>query len=326
MKVLVMSNPFLKNNNQNTAQQQPSAVPNIVGARTLPPSGYSAPTNVFNPQQRAFYPGSAGGRVVPPPPSMDTVAQHMSNMSLNSEPPQSSISAPPSGSVSAGAYRPMNGRYQIPTTAYNLTSVDPSQTQNQPMYGGNTAAMGSGMSPAYMGPQTNYDLSAPAPSPISPEMQPDEEYVKLSYDIAPNSSSLQGLAGIPFGGVFRPMAPDGVRSLPVSDLGQNPVQRCFRCRAYINPFVSFTDGGRRWRCNFCGHLNDGRRDGGRRGLVPDEYYSHLDMSGKRVDLYERPELCKGQVEFEAGREYCVRPPMFPTYLFLLGRGREEMAR
>ena len=89
----------------------------------------------------------------------------------------------------------MNGRYQIPTTAYNLTSVDPSQTQNQPMYGGNTAAMGSGMSPAYMGPQTNYDLSAPAPSPISPEMQPDEEYVKLSIDIAPNSSSLQGLAG-----------------------------------------------------------------------------------------------------------------------------------
>ena len=55
-----------------------------------------------------------------------------------------------------------------------------------------------------------------------------------------------------------------------------------------------------------------------RCLVPDEYYSHLDMSGKRVDLYERPELCKGQVEFEAGREYCVRPPMFPTYLFLLG--------
>ena len=54
--------------------------------------------------------------------------------------------------------------------------------------------------------------------------------------------------------------------------------------------------------------------------MPDEYYSHLDMSGKRVDLYERPELCKGQVEFEASREYGVRPPMFPTYLFLLGGG------
>lgn len=106
----------------------------------------------------------------------------------------------------------MNGRYQIPTNAYNLTSVDPSQSQNQSMYSPDTGAMSSGMSPAYMGPQTNYDLSAPAPSPISPEMQPDEEYVKLSYDVAPNSSSLQGLAGIPFGGVFRPMAPDGVAS------------------------------------------------------------------------------------------------------------------
>ena len=53
MKVLVMSNPFLRNTNQNAAQPQPSAVPNMVGARTLPPSGYSAPANVFNPQQRA---------------------------------------------------------------------------------------------------------------------------------------------------------------------------------------------------------------------------------------------------------------------------------
>lgn len=39
--------------------------------------------------------------------------------------------------------------------------------------------------------------------------------------------------------------------------GRIGVQRCFRCRTYINPFVQFIDGGRRWRCNMCGHLNDG---------------------------------------------------------------------
>lgn len=58
--------------------------------------------------------------------------------------------------------------------------------------------------------------------------------------------------------------------------------------------------------------------------MPDEYFSHLDMNGRRVDLAQRPELLKGQVEFEAGREYCVRPPMFPTYLFLLGKRSAEV--
>ena len=43
------------------------------------------------------------------------------------------------------------------------------------------------------------------------------------------------------------------------------------------------------------------------------------MSGKRIDLNQRPELLKGQVEFEAGGEYCLRPPMFPTYLFLIAK-------
>ena len=50
--------------------------------------------------------------------------------------------------------------------------------------------------------------------------------------------------------------------------------------------------------------------------MPTQYFSQLDMNGKR--LAQRPELLKGQVDFEAGPEYCLRPPMFPTYLFVLG--------
>lgn len=42
------------------------------------------------------------------------------------------------------------------------------------------------------------------------------------------------------------------------------------------------------------------------------------MNGKRLDLQQRPELLKGQIEFEAGSEYCVRPPAHPTFLFLIG--------
>ena len=42
------------------------------------------------------------------------------------------------------------------------------------------------------------------------------------------------------------------------------------------------------------------------------------MNGKRLDLAQRPELMKGQVEFEAGPEYCLRSPMFSTFLFVIG--------
>ncbi|RWW70264.1 hypothetical protein BHE74_00022066 [Ensete ventricosum] len=42
-----------------------------------------------------------------------------------------------------------------------------------------------------------------------------------------------------------------------------------------------------------------------------------DASGRRCDLDQRPELCKGSVEFVASTEYMVRPPMPPLYFFLI---------
>lgn len=51
--------------------------------------------------------------------------------------------------------------------------------------------------------------------------------------------------------------------------------------------------------------------------MPGEYFSHLDPSGRRLDLDERAELTKGSVELLAPSEYMVRPPMPPTYFFLI---------
>ena len=39
-------------------------------------------------------------------------------------------------------------------------------------------------------------------------------------------------------------------------------------------------------------------------LVPQEYFCHLDHQGRRVDMYERPELCFGSYEFIATADYC----------------------
>lgn len=51
--------------------------------------------------------------------------------------------------------------------------------------------------------------------------------------------------------------------------------------------------------------------------VSGDYFSHLDATGRRIDLDQRPELTKGSVEFVAPTEYMVRPPMPPLYFFLI---------
>ncbi len=60
----------------------------------------------------------------------------------------------------------------------------------------------------------------------------------------------------------------------------------------MNPFMRFVDQGRKFNCNFCGGAND----------VPREYACSLGPDGKRRDWRERPELCKGSVEFAAPKE------------------------
>ena len=83
--------------------------------------------------------------------------------------------------------------------------------------------------------------------------------------------------------------------------------RCRRCRTYVNPFVKFSDNGRRWRCNVCNLVND----------VPSEYVCELDSEGNRRDRMQRPELHMGAVEFVAAQEYMVRPPQPPVFMFLV---------
>ena len=51
--------------------------------------------------------------------------------------------------------------------------------------------------------------------------------------------------------------------------------------------------------------------------VPGDYFAHLDATGRRIDLDQRPELTRGSVEFVAPTEYMVRPPMPPLYFFLI---------
>ena len=94
------------------------------------------------------------------------------------------------------------------------------------------------------------------------------------------SQSAATASKIPIGIVVKPMAGDrggGNELVDVVDFGSTGIIRCKRCRTYINPYVTWTESGRRWKCNICGMLND----------VPTAYFSHLDNNGQRRDRDQR---------------------------------------
>jgi protein transport protein SEC24 len=49
------------------------------------------------------------------------------------------------------------------------------------------------------------------------------------------------------------------------DLGELGPVRCGRCKAYMNPYMRWTDGGKTFVCNFCGQANP----------CPDVYFNYL---------------------------------------------------
>jgi len=134
-------------------------------------------------------------------------------------------------------------------------------------------------------------------------------YMSLSLNCLPNTQSIAMHLKVPIGLVVQPMAEDehGNNPVPVVNPGPIGIVRCNRCRTYINPFISWADNGRRWRCNLCGLLNE----------VPTSYFSALNEKGQRTDRNERPELNNGSVEFVAPGEYMVRPPQPPVYFFVI---------
>ena len=136
-----------------------------------------------------------------------------------------------------------------------------------------------------------------------------ERFLRLTTDHIPSSASMAASSKIPMGAVIRPLAPPGPNDeeVDVVQPGAAGIIRCKRCRTYINPFVTWLENGRRWRCNICAQLNE----------CPSAYFCHLDEDGERRDKMQRPELHKGVVEFIAPAEYMVRPPQPPSYFFVI---------
>ncbi|PNS20683.1 hypothetical protein CAC42_2928 [Sphaceloma murrayae] len=144
------------------------------------------------------------------------------------------------------------------------------------------------------------------------------KYARLTMNNIPSSQEALTSTGLPLGLILQPLAPlqEGEQPIPVIDFGNEGPPRCRRCRAYINPFMTFRAGGNKFVCNMCTHPND----------VPSGYFAPTDPSGIRVDRSERQELMLGTVEFTVPREYWSKEPVPIRWLFLIDVSAEAISK
>ncbi|KAL0415590.1 UNVERIFIED_CONTAM: protein transport protein Sec24-like CEF [Sesamum latifolium] len=149
--------------------------------------------------------------------------------------------------------------------------------------------------------ETRHDNQANLPPPATSEYIVKDtgncspRYIRCTINQIPCTVDLLSTSAMQLALLVQPLALPHPSEEPIQvvDFGESGPVRCSRCKGYINPFMKFIDQGRRFICNFCG---------------PD---------GRRRDADERPELCRGTVEFIASKEYMVRDPMPAVFFFLI---------
>lgn len=134
-------------------------------------------------------------------------------------------------------------------------------------------------------------------------------YMKCTISQIPFTADLMTTSGIHLTMLVQPLALPHPSEDPIQvvDFGESGLVRRSRCKAYVNPFMKFFDHGRRFICNLCGFSDE----------TPQDYHYNLGPDGRRRDADERPELCKGTVEFVATKEFMVPDPMPAVYFFLV---------
>ena len=144
------------------------------------------------------------------------------------------------------------------------------------------------------------------------------KYARLTLNNIPSTSNFLSQTGLPLGLVLQPLAPlqAGERPIPILDFGEMGPPRCSRCRAYINPFMTFRSGGNKLVCNMCTFPND---------VIP-EYFAPTDPSGVRVDRAQRPELTTGTVEYLVPKEYWAKEPVGLRWLFVIDVSQDALSK
>ncbi|KAJ1648390.1 COPII coat Sec23p-Sfb3p heterodimer component [Coemansia asiatica] len=134
-------------------------------------------------------------------------------------------------------------------------------------------------------------------------------FMRLTMNNIPNTAELLKVSHLPLGLVVQPLADLAPSEEPIKliDFGEEGPIRCLRCKTYINPYMTFINGGKHFVCNMCRHENP----------VPEDYFCNLDMMGRRLDREMRPELRNGTVEFVATKDFIAREPVPASFVFAI---------
>lgn len=144
----------------------------------------------------------------------------------------------------------------------------------------------------------------PAPTHITPVSRTS---LRPTMSTLPATPQIADSIDLPIGLSLNPFAETQLNEVDFSEHG-NRIIRCRKCSAYINPFTTFVEGGRRWQCILCRSQTD----------VPKEYFSPVDPStGQRHDIMRRPELLHCSVDFYPTPEFLRRPPRRTVFLVML---------
>ena len=145
--------------------------------------------------------------------------------------------------------------------------------------------------------------SSISPSPFS---NADPSYQRCTLNAIPTTQGLLNKSKLPFALVCTPFrsVKQGDDEVPV--VTDSVVARCRRCRSYINPYVTFIDGGSRYKCVLCGVSNE----------VP-QLFDWDSVNTQPADRWQCAELNHAVVDFTAPAEYLICPPQPLVYVFLL---------
>lgn len=301
----------------------PAAQPAFGGPGALPPQPAFAPSNFgapapAQPSQPIFAPPpalipqpavSSSSFVPPATPASQAFAPPpptQSQLSAMAPPPASTLmgmrpayvdaemSRPHQPQPVQSSFPPVSSMSGVPPQPHSHPQPQPQPHHQPPIPGQFGAAM---HRPAAR------DFSVP---PYVKPVHPN--FLTTTCGVFPASAAVRVKSGVDTGCILTPLAAAPDAPLPVISPVGTEIIRCSDCSAYLNPYVMWIDGGSRWKCPLCGTEN----------ATPTEYFAALDPSTHhRIDALQRPELVESSVEWMAPAAFIVRPPMLPTFLFVL---------
>lgn len=299
--------------------------------RAYPQPQYAATPAVpaADPQLQQFQPQQPQGQVQQPQGygagspayGVDQVNQQFQNMNVGG-----GVAGQPMANQYLGQYQPPPSQAN-PQAPYQAPGADSfgSQFAQHPQYAQPGMVGGSAALPLNQLyttdlsrelPPSITDLSLPPPPivlpansvvvPTSEDSNAPPEYFRSTLNVLPANNSLLKKSKLPLALVVRPYNTLHIDSEKIPVTSDTIISRCRRCRGYINPFVTLTEQGRRWRCNFCNLQND----------IPSAF-DYDELTGTAKNKFERVELNHSVVEFVAPKEYMARTPQPIVYTFII---------